>query len=240
MQANQAEIDKRRQRGRFNQRTYRIRKKSSEKQLKCDVFELSRGNDRLETHKLVLQRGLWCHAEHQSVVEYYQLFRDGYSESDRQYTFLRFFLHPNVQLNGVSGIDAFTTSWTLYSDLFGVNHVECKHIADVSSSSDEVVVQAQVMTTFHFGKRAIETFFPQAIERSDLMAKLMGWHLKLPLRAMFTFDDSKTVTRVTVETDLIPELIRHLGDIGAALAVLPSEGHHPDIVLFPPLDPNAT
>ncbi|KAH9122208.1 hypothetical protein AeMF1_006404 [Aphanomyces euteiches] len=233
MQANQAEIDKRRQRGRFNQRTYRIRKKSSEKQLKCDVFELSRGNDRLETHKLVLQRGLWCHAEHQSVVEYYQLFRDGYSESDRQYTFLRFFLHPNVQLNAHLLFAPCSLVLTIY-------YLVDFHIADVSSSSDEVVVQAQVMTTFHFGKRAIETFFPQAIERSDLMAKLMGWHLKLPLRAMFTFDDSKTVTRVTVETDLIPELIRHLGDIGAALAVLPSEGHHPDIVLFPPLDPNAT
>ncbi|KAH9153944.1 hypothetical protein AeRB84_003890 [Aphanomyces euteiches] len=184
-----------------------------------------------------MQRGLWCHAQHQAIVEYYRLFTNGYVRSEGQNTFLHNFIHPDVQFNGSSGFDAFVTPWMLYAAVFSTNRVECKQIADLSTSSDEAVIQVRTVTTMTFGMAAINTLFPRAIERRDLVNKLLGWQMELPIRSVFIFD-SKTVTHLTMETELIPSLLGCFGNLEDVMAILPPPGHHPDLSLFPIVRPS--
>ncbi|CAK4689624.1 unnamed protein product [Aphanomyces euteiches] len=206
----------------MNQRAYRRKKKGSEEQLENDVLELARANDRLSSHILVLQRGLWCHAEHQAIV---------------RKTFLRYFVYRDVWFNGLTGVETFLAPWEQYATLFTSNHVECKHIADVSSSSEEVIVHAEIVATLHFGMQTIETLFPIAKTQHEFTAALRGWNLELPIRVMYTFDDAKTVKRVNVETDLIPALLRQLGNLDSVLAVLALAGENRESMQFPALGP---
>ncbi|CAK4617347.1 unnamed protein product [Aphanomyces euteiches] len=222
MDADEPKDERRRQQSKMNQRAYRRKKKGSEEQLENDVLELARANDRLSSHILVLQRGLWCHAEHQAIV---------------RKTFLRYFVYRDVWFNGLTGVETFLAPWEQYATLFTSNHVECKHIADVSSSSEEVIVHAEIVATLHFGMQTIETLFPIAKTQHEFTAALRGWNLELPIRVMYTFDDAKTVKRVNVETDLIPALLRQLGNLDSVLAVLALAGENRESMQFPALGP---
>ncbi|KAH9129150.1 hypothetical protein AeMF1_000805 [Aphanomyces euteiches] len=237
MDADEPKDERRRQQSKMNQRAYQRKKKGSEEQLENDVLELARANDRLSSHILVLQRGLWCHAEHQAIVEFYRLFAGGYDKSPRQKTFLRYFVYRDVWFNGLTGVETFLAPWEQYATLFTSNHVECKHIADVSSSSEEVIVHAEIVATLHFGMQTIETLFPIAKTQHEFTAALRGWNLELPIRVMYTFDDAKTVKRVNVETDLIPALLRQLGNLDSVLAVLALAGENRESMQFPALGP---
>ncbi|CAK4116532.1 unnamed protein product, partial [Aphanomyces euteiches] len=176
---------------------------------------------------------------HQAIVEYYRLFTNGYVKSDGQNTFLHNFIHPDGHFNGSSGFDAFVAPWMLYAAIFSTNRVECKQIADLSTSSDEAVIQAQTVTTMTFGMAAISTLLPRAIERRDLVNKLLGWQMGLPIRTVFTFDSkTRTVTHLTTEPDMIPSLLGCFGNLEDVMAILPPPGHHPDLALFPIVRPS--
>ncbi|CAK4678785.1 hypothetical protein LEN26_006057 [Aphanomyces euteiches] len=231
--------ERRRLKRRISQRIRRTKQKRSKEDLENQVLELSRANDYLASHVLVLQRGLWCHAQHQAIVKYYRLFTNGYVKSEGQNTFLHNFIHPDVHFNGSSGFDAFVAPWMLYAAIFSTNRVECKQIADLSTSSDEAVIQAQAVTTMTFGMAAISTLLPRAIERRDLVNKLLGWQMELPIRTVFTFDSkTRTVTHLTTEPDMIPSLLGCLGNLEDVMAILPPPGHHPDLSLFPIVRPS--
>ncbi|KAH9075279.1 hypothetical protein Ae201684P_003961 [Aphanomyces euteiches] len=164
----------------------------------------------------------WCHAQHQAIN-----------------TFLHNFIHPDGHFNGSSGFDAFVAPWMLYAAIFSTNRVECKQIADLSTSSDEAVIQAQTVTTMTFGMAAISTLLPRAIERRDLVNKLLGWQMGLPIRTVFTFDSkTRTVTHLTTEPDMIPSLLGCFGNLEDVMAILPPPGHHPDLALFPIVRPS--
>ncbi|ETW02859.1 hypothetical protein H310_05336 [Aphanomyces invadans] len=91
---------RRRHRSKINQRKYRAWQRAANNQLQHDVNELQTHTKRLESHVLALYNGERFLAEEKSIQEYVRLFAHGFDRSERQVTFLRYFMAPDVWCGG--------------------------------------------------------------------------------------------------------------------------------------------
>ncbi|KAF0716806.1 Aste57867_2655 [Aphanomyces stellatus] len=213
---------RRRQRSKVNQRKYRAWQRASDNQLKHDVEELTTSTKRLELHLKALHRGERFSVEADSVQEYLRLFARGYDGSARQHTFLRFFLAPNVWCAGENGVDHVISLWDSYNVNFGSVHIDMRHLTGLYTCQDEVAVEALVVARLHVTSVTLTTLFPhlRAQDRTDLVQKLLGQVLHVPLRLLYVFDEAKKVVRIETEANWFAALADHLervGDISVAM-----------------------
>ncbi|KAF0688452.1 Aste57867_19917 [Aphanomyces stellatus] len=227
----EAENARRRFRSKINQRRYRARSNASHHQLEEEVGVLAAATHRLEGHVGAIERGLWCHAEELSVLEYYRLMAAGYAATPRQDMFLHHFVAPDVAFMGHTGVDAIRAMWDSYNTYFASVRLECQHLVSVFASSDCVVVEAVVVTRLQVSKTTIQCIFPHLLLRPDLLLKMIDRDVELPFHVVFTFDATKNSVKIESEVNLVSALLTRFGNLGDVTAVLATSGIQPNGML---------
>ncbi|KAF0716807.1 Aste57867_2656 [Aphanomyces stellatus] len=229
----QASVDdarraRRRFRSKINQRKYRALATSSQQQLDEDVAVLVATTARLESHREALERGLWCHAEELSILEYFRVMGSGYTHSARQETFLEHFLSPDILCLDKTGRGAVSAAWDAYNTYFASYEVTCERLNPLYASSDFVVVEAIVVGKLQASQSTIQHIFPHLLHRADLLVKMINRDLELSVRVVFTFNASKVLVRLESHPNVVGALLHQFGDLGDVVAVIQTMGMRPN------------
>ncbi|KAF0688453.1 Aste57867_19918 [Aphanomyces stellatus] len=234
---SEAQTERRRIRSRISQRLYRVRTNASHRQLEDDVATLAAATARLEGHKDVLERGLWCHAEELSVLEYVRLMTNGYAGTPTQDAFFRRFVSDDVAFMGHTGVAAVRAMWDSYNTFFASVRLDCQHLVSVFASAEFVIVEAVVVGSLEISDETIRCLFPQVLLRHDLRAKMFGRDLKLPVRVLFTIDaTSKHFVQIESEANVVGALLDQFGNLDDVVGVAGTSGIQPNAMLVSQVD----
>ncbi|ETW02856.1 hypothetical protein H310_05333 [Aphanomyces invadans] len=207
-------LERRRLRCMINQRRYRANLRNAKTKWRNDMDELGRVNQRLERHLAAVEgSGLWCHAQEQSILEYFRLFEHGYNRTPRQDSFLRFWVAPDGHCNDQKGVEAVMSMWASYSDTFTSLHLACTRLIPVAWSLDSVIIEAHCSVTLGVSLAALQALFPHVISRQDLVDMMLGTPFLLPMHATYTFDRNMQVTRQTSGADVVGALLHQFGNL---------------------------
>ncbi|ETW03434.1 hypothetical protein H310_04898 [Aphanomyces invadans] len=210
-----------RQRCAINQRRYRAKLQAMNKQRRSDLEELSRVNKRLERHLAAFldKRGLWCHAEEHSILEYLRLFERGFTHTEQQVSFLRYFVAPDAWYNGHIGIDGVMAYWITRSAMFTFLRVNCIRLTPVARTNEGTVIEMRCVVHLGMTLPAMRALFPHVLNRQDLVDNILRTPLQLPLHGTYVFDDNKQMTWQSCASNIVEALSHqfvNLDDVVAA------------------------
>ncbi|ETW02857.1 hypothetical protein H310_05334 [Aphanomyces invadans] len=212
--SDEERLQRRRERCKINQRKYRANLRVSKNLERLDMEELGRVNQRLEGHIDAIDRlGLWCHAEEQSLLEYLRLFEHGYSRSERQDAFLRFFVDPDGWCNDQRGVEVVRSMWTSYMSSFTYLHIECARITPLLNTRDGALVELHCSAELGMNMVTIQTIFPQVMCRPDLVATMLRTPLLLPVHTTYLFNQHKQVTWQASNANVVEALLHQFGNL---------------------------
>ncbi|RHY23958.1 hypothetical protein DYB32_009020 [Aphanomyces invadans] len=212
----------RRHRSKMCMRRHRAKKKALNARLEEYVREVQLENLRLQAHLAGLydQRGVsLCIA---TTSQYTKLFEFGYSptrgaHARRQEAFLAEFAAPHVNYNGQIGVKHILNQWAMYDALFGSVHVACMDITVVTVDVPLIVLEATYDARVVVTGAAVQALFPHLVNRPDLVDKLIGSTMLLPLRVLFSHDmASHRVTRVQATASVVVALVALLKNVDDA------------------------
>ncbi|RHY84831.1 hypothetical protein DYB26_001967 [Aphanomyces astaci] len=232
MTADEERLVKSRKRCAVNQRKYRAKLQIIDNQRRMNMDELSRVNQRLEGHiaASIDRRGLWCHAEEQSILEYLRLFERGYTQSERQDSFLRYFVAPDVCFNGLIGVEGVKSYWTTRSSRLTFLHVKYVRLTPVAHTSEGTMVEMHCVIEVALASPTVAAMFPHVVRRPDLVDKLLSAPLHIPLHATYVFDDNKQVSWQSCVPNLVQALYTTFGNLNDVVAATSSSAAiHPDV-----------
>ncbi|ETW02854.1 hypothetical protein H310_05331 [Aphanomyces invadans] len=228
----QEKLEQRRLRCKLNQRRYRANLRVTNAQRRADMDELDRVNQRLDRHIDTIERtGLWCHAEELSVIEYFRLFEYGYTGTQRQDSFLRYFVEPNGWCNGNRGVDAVTLVWTSYGTSFSSVHIKHVKVTHSSHAQDGAMVNIECVAELGMSTQAIQAMFPRVLSRQDLVDKMLCTPFVLPLHASFVFDDNKQTTWITTTANVVHALFYQFGNLNDVVVAATNTAIQPDAMI---------
>ncbi|RHY23265.1 hypothetical protein DYB32_009382 [Aphanomyces invadans] len=170
---------------------------------------------------LSLERGRRWGTQESAVAEYFRMLANGYDKSERHNAYFRFLFSHDMQFNDHAGMESLTTTLTQYSDEFASVQLQCIRLEAVChdfAENDEgremVVVEASALVRLRVDWKTVAALFPHL--QTDLVVRLVGHVLVLPIRLTFAFNDRVKVARHTSEANIVLALYNQFGNLADA------------------------
>ncbi|KAL4176505.1 hypothetical protein KRP22_001447 [Phytophthora ramorum] len=235
VQQMHSKIEIRREQCRTSQARYRNKQRLIQSQLESSVQQLRR---ELEGLKRQRQDVLLAEKTDQSpwtiVAEVFRIVESSLRspwkleneedmrkdiETRRNLTFLNKAFSSNVAMGNLTGNDTLVDQWRRYSLTFGDSRLQLQRVESVSDGRITATARLQVTVT----ELVLRCMFPHLAEiepqskydiHPTLRERLLGQHLDCSVLVDFLFDDDNgRVVRLEPRVDLMPELLRVLGDL---------------------------
>ncbi|KAG6950676.1 hypothetical protein JG688_00014057 [Phytophthora aleatoria] len=206
---------RRRQQYKFHQRRHRAKQKEKMATLTHDVQHLVAEIEQLnhKRQKLIVDRNCFCSRGTDTGVparltmEYFRLFEYGISPYNlpQQEQFLRSIMTAKTVGPDYAGVETVIMLWKRFSDFYVYSRYEPLSM-NVSTLADSTVVVMD--TNFHIScrKDGVLTLFPALRYNIDLLQKVIGAMLVVPVQYRFEFDANGVVTWFSADWDLISAL----------------------------------
>ncbi|POM78093.1 Hypothetical protein PHPALM_4425 [Phytophthora palmivora] len=225
----EAEVDekvlRRRQQYKFHQRRHRAKQKEKMVALTNDVQHLLAEIEQLnhKRQKLLVNRscfssrGTDAGVPARLTMEYFRLFEYGLSPYNlgQQEQFLRSIMTAQTMGPDYAGVETVIMLWKRFSDFFVYSRYELISV-NVSTMVDSTVVVAD--TNFHISCRrdGVITLYPALRNNVDLLQKVIGSMLVVPVQYRFEFDANGIVTWFSADWDLVSALSALVSLVDAA------------------------
>ncbi|KAG7376537.1 hypothetical protein PHYPSEUDO_013208 [Phytophthora pseudosyringae] len=206
---------RRRQQYKFHQRRHRAKQKEKAITLTHDVQHLLAEIELLshERQKLLVERN--CFGSRGTdggvparlTMEYFRLFEHGISPHHlpQQEHFLRSIMTAQTMGPDYAGVETLIMLWKRFSDFFVYSRYEPLAM-NVATLGDATVVVMD--TNFHINCRrdGVLTLYPALRHNVELLQKLIGSMLVVPVQYRFEFDADGVVTWFSADWDLVTAL----------------------------------
>ncbi|OWZ20477.1 hypothetical protein PHMEG_0005108 [Phytophthora megakarya] len=216
---------RRRQQYKFHQRRHRAKQKEKMIVLTHDVQHLLAEIEQLnyKRQKLLVDRncfssrGTDAGVPARLTMEYFRLFEYGISPYNlgQQEQFLRSIMTAQTVGPDYAGVETVIELWKRFSDFFVYSRYELLSM-NVSTLGDSTVVIMD--TNFHISCRrdGVITLYPSLRHNVDLLQKVIGSMLVVPVQYRFEFDANGIVTWFSADWDLVKALTAIVSLVDAA------------------------
>eukprot|EP00644_Phytophthora_capsici_P003392 jgi/Phyca11/116788/e_gw1.31.358.1 len=206
---------RRRQQYKFHQRRHRAKQKEKMITLTHDVQHLLAEIEQLnhKRQKLLVSRncfssrGTDAGVPARLTMEYFRLFEYGISPYNlpQQELFLRSIMTAQTCGPDYSGVETVIMLWKRFSDFFVYSRYQVLSMS-VSTLAESTVVVME--TNFHISCRrdGVLTLYPALRSNVELLQKVIGSMLVVPVQYRFEFDADGIVTWFSADWDLIGAL----------------------------------
>ncbi|EEY58680.1 uncharacterized protein PITG_10799 [Phytophthora infestans T30-4] len=206
---------RRRQQYKFHQRRHRAKQKEKMVTLTHDMQHLLAEIEQLnhKRQKLLVKsncfssRGTDTGVPARLTMEYFRLFEYGISphKLPQQEQFLRSIMTADTVGPDYAGVETVIMLWKRFSDFFVYSRYEPLSM-NVSTLADSTVVVMD--TNFHIScrKDGVLALYPSLRHNMDLLQKVIGAMLVVPVQYRFEFDANGLVTWFSADWDLIGAL----------------------------------
>ncbi|GMF20312.1 unnamed protein product [Phytophthora lilii] len=217
--AQEDEVDekvlRRRQQYKFHQRRHRAKQKEKMitlthevQTLLADIEQLNYKRQRLLVERNCFSsRGTEAGVPARLAMEYFQLFEYGISPNLvlQQEHFLRSIMTAQTAGPDYTGVETVIMLWKRFSDFYVYSRYELLSM-NVSTLAESTVVVME--TNFHIRCRrdGVLTLYPALRHHVELMQKVIGQMLVVPVQYRFEFDANGIVTWFSADWDLISAL----------------------------------
>lgn len=197
---------------------YRARQRELEASLQQDVARLRGELDVLtRTRSHLLQSSVVArHATHGSLVElmtrYFSVLRHGfpdllkprslYTRHSEQEIYVHQVLAPDVVIGSVTGIQGYIDQWRLLQSSFANITNEARRIEVLGPDHDPTVVVYSDLSA-RITEATFRHFFTRLDNNADLMGKLVGRDIVLPVTTRFYFTQDGKIREIDPELDYI-------------------------------------
>ncbi|CAI5732563.1 unnamed protein product [Peronospora destructor] len=216
---------RRRQQYKFHQRRHRAKQKEKMITLEqnvqnvfTDIEQLYEKRQRLFFDRNCFSsRGTDTGLPARVTMEYFRLFKYGISPTKviQQEQFLRSIMTAETFGPDYAGVETIIFLWKRFSSFYTYSRYEILSM-NVSALADSTVVVMD--TNFHIICRrdGVLTLYPLLRHHMDLLQKMIGSMLVVPVRYCFEFDSAGSVTWFSADWDLISAVNAHVSLTDAA------------------------
>ncbi|CAH0484649.1 unnamed protein product [Peronospora farinosa] len=224
-QTDDDKVLRRRQQYKFHQRRHRAKQKEKMITLEqnvqillTDIEQLNEKRRRLFVDRNCFSsRGTDTGLPARVTMEYFRLFKYGISPTKviQQEQFLRSIMTAETVGPDYAGVETIIFLWKRFNDFYTYSRYEVLSM-NVSALADSTVVVMD--TNFHINCRrdGVLTLYPSLRHHMDLLQKMMGSMLVVPVRYCFEFDNTGSVTWFSADWNLISALNAHVSLADAA------------------------
>ncbi|KAH7465850.1 hypothetical protein KRP22_014853 [Phytophthora ramorum] len=206
---------RRRTQYKFHQRRHRAKQKEKVVMLTHEVQSLLAEIEQLhhKRQRLLVERNCFSSrgtdvgVPARLTMEYFRLFEYGISPTlvGQQEQFLRSIMTAETAGPDYAGVDMVIMLWKRFSDFFVYSRYQLLSM-EVSTVSDSTVVVME--TNFHISCRrdGVLTLYPSLRNHTELLQRVIGSMLVVPVQYRFEFDSSGIVTWFSADWDLVSAL----------------------------------
>ncbi|RLN15338.1 hypothetical protein BBJ28_00002986 [Nothophytophthora sp. Chile5] len=215
----------------FHQRRHRAKQKQRVMTLEQEVQALMADVETLNRRRQKLlvdsnwfsSRGTASGVPARVTREYFRLFEFGISPTNlrQQEQFLRSVMTADTKGPDYVGVDFIVAQWQRFDAFYAYTRHEPVSM-DVSTASDLTFVVVDSFFHIRANRDGIVTLYPSLRGESELMQKVVGNMISVPVQYRFTFDANGVITWFGADWDLVTALRGTLGSMVDVSNVLAS------------------
>jgi outer membrane murein-binding lipoprotein Lpp len=219
---------RRRMQYKFHQRRHRAKQKEKMLTLSHDVQtlvaeieQLSRKRQRLVERNCFSSRGTDTGVPARLAMEYFRLFEFGISARHvaQQEQFLRSIMTAETAGPDYAGVETVIMLWKRFSAFYNYSRYELVSM-DVANVAESTVVVMDTFFHIRCAREGVLTLYPSLRSRVELLQKMIGTTLVVPVQYRFEFDANGLVTWFSADWDLVSALQSVVGSLVDAACIL--------------------